>query len=229
MANDGNLRQVVVYRAASLQQAQLLRNLLEDAGIESVVVNDALQGVSGELPLGWTTLTRVVVAKADAARARRLAEDFDIVVSPYPSESDADSTALTEQTPLPVWPVCPRCDRRRTAVCPVCGTAGSDFPLGWGDTAAGTVELNDATADLVTDEEETEELLVICPGCDESFRPGFLRRCEWCGHKFQGGVEAEIEEDRGPPEVLSPRTLATIGALVVLVAALFAYFAIILP
>ncbi|MBI3467244.1 MAG: DUF2007 domain-containing protein [Planctomycetes bacterium] len=224
MANDGSLRQVVIYRAASLPQAQLLRNLLEDAGIEAMVVNDALQGVSGELPLGWTTLARVVVAEVDAARARRLAEDFDIVASPYPNENDADSTALTEQTPLPVWPVCPQCDRRRTAVCPVCGTSGTDFPLGWGDATAGTVELNEATADLATDDEEAEDLLVICPGCDESFRPGFLQRCEWCGHPFEAGVE----EDRGPPELLNPRTLATIGALVIIGAALFAYFAFIL-
>ena len=124
------------------------------------------------------------------------------------------------------WPACPQCKRPRTAVCPVCQTAGCDFPIGWGDAIVGTVELNEATAALSADyEQEGDDVLLICPACDESFRPGFLARCEWCGHKFASGVE----ERREPPELLNPRIMATIGALVLVFVAIFAYFAIVLP
>jgi hypothetical protein len=224
MTDDASSRQAVIYRAATLQQAHLLRNLLEDAGIEAVVVNDALQGVTGEVPFGWTSLARVVVSQSDAARARRLAEDFDIVASPAPHEDDIESTAPTQE-PLLGWPACPECQQPRTAVCPVCGTAGSDFPLGWGDSAAGTVELNIATEGWAAGDDEAADLLVICPGCDESFRPGFLRRCEWCGYKFETGIAVARE----PPEFLNARVIGTIVAMVITVAAILIYFALIVP
>jgi len=137
----------------------------------------------------------------------------------------ANDGNLRQVVPLSIWPTCPQRERRRTAVCPVCATAGCDFQLGWGDSAAGTVELNDATADLAQSEEESEDLLVICPGCDESFRPGFLRRCEWCGHRFDAGVVADMR----PVETLNSRVLATIGGVTIIVVALLAYFAIVLP
>jgi hypothetical protein len=32
-------------------------------------------------------------------------------------------------------------------------------------------------------------LLLICPTCDEPFKPRFLRHCEWCNHDFGTGLE----------------------------------------
>jgi hypothetical protein len=131
-----------------------------------------------------------------------------------------------DQSPRQVWPTCPNCDRPRTAVCPVCGTSGNDFRLGWGDTTAGTVELNAATEDLAADD-EAAEVLVICPGCDESFLPGFLVRCEWCGYRFRSGVEHEPEEPE-PWEPLNLRVIGTMAVIVVAAAAMLGYFAMIL-
>ena len=44
----------VIYTAANVRQAHLLKNQLGEAGITACVVNDALQGVAGEVPFGFT-------------------------------------------------------------------------------------------------------------------------------------------------------------------------------
>jgi hypothetical protein len=130
---------------------------------------------------------------------------------------------MTGQEPSTEWPVCPGCNRARTAVCPVCGAAGSNFDVGWGRAKVGTAELNEATSSLAAEQDEdAPRLLVICPACDESFRARFLARCEWCGHTFRSGVAAPDAEEQGS---LSLRMIATIVALAILVAAVFAYFA----
>jgi hypothetical protein len=33
--------------------------------------------------------------------------------------------------------------------------------------------------------DDYEQLLVLCPTCDEPFVPRFPARCEWCGHRFR--------------------------------------------
>ena len=49
-----------VYEADSLVQAQLLVDLLEEAGIETVVRNAHLQGLFGELPMNQRPVVCVV-------------------------------------------------------------------------------------------------------------------------------------------------------------------------
>jgi putative signal transducing protein len=69
-------RFVEVYRTTTGAQAHLLRNLLDDAGIEAQVENDLLQGVAGEIPLGWATAPRVLVPAHQQAEARAVIERF---------------------------------------------------------------------------------------------------------------------------------------------------------
>jgi len=73
--------QVAIYRAANLEQAHLLKNLLQEQGIEAQVTNAMLQQAGGDLPLGGPIEPRLVVDASDAAPARRIALEFDQVVA----------------------------------------------------------------------------------------------------------------------------------------------------
>ena len=88
---------VEVYASADGHEAHLLKNALEDAGIQARVVGDQLQSAGGELPLGWTIAPRIWVAQADEERARQVIATWeDMRQSGY---AEADS---------PVWD-CPHC------------------------------------------------------------------------------------------------------------------------
>jgi hypothetical protein len=65
---------VEVYRARDTAHAYLLASALEAAGIRARVDGEYLQGALGDLPLGWSTSPRVLVAEADAAQARTILE-----------------------------------------------------------------------------------------------------------------------------------------------------------
>ena len=79
-----------IYQGGTIEQAHLLRNLLEEQGITAWVQNEVLGAAVGGLPPGMTTLPRVDVANHDAARARQLVDAFDrqLRVGPLP-EDDA--------------------------------------------------------------------------------------------------------------------------------------------
>ncbi len=74
MTSDGP---VEVYRAENSAQAHLMASALEDEGIKAIVDGDALQLALGDIPLGWSTAPRILVAQADAARARELVKKFE--------------------------------------------------------------------------------------------------------------------------------------------------------
>src|SRR5205085_7005780 len=98
---------IVIYSAANTQQAYLLKGLLVEQGITASVINDTIQLAGGELPLGWTTAPRVIVAESDAVQARALAEQFDREATR--EFRDDDSTEAEPLMEWPEWPVCPRC------------------------------------------------------------------------------------------------------------------------
>lgn len=119
-----------------MQDAHLLKNALEDAGIQAMVTNEVLQGGSGVDIVGWPTSCRVMVAEDDALKARQIALEFDRRISdgfreqePL-SEQDGEETEVIDQ-----WPLCPSCGKRRLTRCPICNTAGTDFPPGHQNTA----------------------------------------------------------------------------------------------
>jgi hypothetical protein len=76
---------VEVYRATSVPQAYLVRGFLEQAGIPAVIDREA---TDSQLPLGWSTAPRVLVAAENAAYARSLIDAVE---------------AAAEDEPLPDW------------------------------------------------------------------------------------------------------------------------------
>jgi hypothetical protein len=223
--------QAVVYAASTSQEAHLLKNLLEEAGIQAIVTNDLLQGGSGIDVLGWPTLARVVVSAEDAPAALRIASEFD-----KRAESPLESPAWEGPSPPgpDAWPTCPECGRRRLTRCPACGTSGTDFLSGDANLSGASGLAATAgqgpccgpagcTSTGPVPEGEAQSL-VLCPTCDEPFAPQYPRRCEWCGHEFADGYEA----DSSPPPAetqLNARVLVAIMAITVLAIVLAAYLA----
>lgn len=197
-------RPTEIYRAANPQHAQLLRNMLEDQGIQAFVVNDFLQGAGGELPMGWTAAPRILVAEEDVLKGRQIAEQFDATMrdgSAVATEEFDEADADWED-----WPVCPNCHQRRDALCEICGTRGTKFAL----------------ADLV-DEPGRQSVLLHCDTCDDHFRPQFFRVCHHCGHDFGNGIAPQPVQQ----EILLPentrRTWLVAGGLVLFSAAVMFY------
>jgi hypothetical protein len=170
----------VIYTAANLPQAHILRNLLEDLGIPATVTNDAVQQAIGDIPAGWSTAPRVVVAEEHAELARRVALEFD-----EPGRTplrDDEATADADDAPEPVASsprsspplACPACGRQRQAICAYCGTSGRDFAL----------------ADPARDKSEgARRPWLICSTCEEPFAAQYERVCEHCGYDYREGAE----------------------------------------
>ncbi len=193
----------VIYHAASAQQAHILKSVLEERGIAAWVVNDNIQVAGGELPLGWTAAACVAVGETDAAEARLIAEEFDRTTAHEPAAEPAESGP-----PAPAewndWPACPQCQTRRQVQCSICGSSGDQFAL----------------ADMIESGGQSVVLL-ICPSCDDHFRPEMFRLCPRCGYDFGDGISFD-----GPPSPLdaSPRMWVVFGIMAAGAAILAAYF-----
>jgi hypothetical protein len=60
---------IIIYRAANIADAHLMRQLLESEGIPAFIQGEYLQGAVGELPANTEILVRVADDNAEAARA----------------------------------------------------------------------------------------------------------------------------------------------------------------
>lgn len=109
-------------------------------------------------------------------------------------------------------PSCPDCGRARTTVCPFCETVSSRF----------------IHADTIESDAGAEEALVICPTCDEPFVPQYFRRCEWCGHDFGSGAEPPQIVRASEREPVNWRVVVAGLAGTAIIAAIVAYFAVLL-
>lgn len=200
---------MVIYSAANAFQAGLLRQLLEENGIHALVVNDLLSGEGGELPLGISTAPRVIVAERDAKEARELAIHFEQQIAGGWNGGESDMIDDSERT-IGLWPQCPDCARKRTTVCPYCGTSGVDFP--WADEGDPT--------------EEYPELWIECPVCDSVYEPDYLDRCEWCGNRFPSGIKPPQEPRRAPRVTWqwNPRLVIVLLAMAAIMAVVGGYF-----
>ena len=178
-------RQIVIYVAAHAQQAHLLKNLLAGYGIEARVQNEMLSGAVEDVN-SWSSAPRVTVAPEDSEFAREVAEEFDAKVRRRAGQGpdDAGLPAFAEN-----WPHCPHCRRPRQTECPACGTAGHRFPVA---EFVGPPE--DEGLVRLRGDDEDDELLVICPTCDEPFTPKFYRHCEACDYDFGHGRVIEREQ-----------------------------------
>ena len=190
---------VVIYRATDPHHAHLLRNILADYDIIANVSGDALLNAVGEVAHSREGFPVVVTAN-DADLAHHIADAFQRHVLQANETDDEIADLLTP--PWQDWPVCPRCKARQTTVCPLCGEHGDDFSLAeWQGRTAGS--------------ETPSDILLVCPTCDEVFKPQFYRDCPWCGHHFGTGLEPQVPSD----ELNVPVTIG--GALAILAALLY--------
>jgi hypothetical protein len=197
----------VIYVAQSLQQAHLLKDVLRRSGIQAFVSNTP--SALGEPPASGPTEARVVVHDYDAEEALQIALEFD------EDEADEDVDECLEDEPDVPWPACPSCGRPRHTSCPVCETAGTDFPRAFQPDAR---QLRAPHVD------GQAGLLVICHACDEPFTPVFLKRCEWCGHPFADGRELPPRTPSEPSEFTLRVWIVLVGLLVSVVGTI-AFFA----
>ncbi|QDU95941.1 hypothetical protein [Lignipirellula cremea] len=114
------------------------------------------------------------------------------------------------------WPVCPKCARRRQAVCPSCRAAGDNFPLGYQMEEATPRGYDGRPLPL-----PRHRIWLMCPDCDEAFRPAFYANCAACGHAFDEGV-APGRFDREAD--MSQMSAVTLGFAVITIAVLLYLF-----
>lgn len=208
---------MVVYTAANLPQAFLLKNLLAEYGVTAHVLNEASHSL-GEAPTNWRVLPRVAVASQDGEFAREVAEDFDKRLRV--AAQSAARMAVTDKSPPTTWehwPACPQCGQRRSTFCPSCDTRGTDFPLA--EFVPSTRA--DQPIQFVADgkQEPGEPVQLVCHVCDEVFPPKFQRRCAGCGHDFGNGLEPRAAAV-DPDEQLNHRAATLFGVLLVLAIAI---------
>jgi len=227
-------RHVVIYTSPDAETALRLKNHLEQVGIQADILRESIGriGATGADSLNGSTAlegrrtqvgnsatnVQVLVSESDQIVAQQIALEFgrpelhrgcavvDIVVD------------ARDQETIDAWPTCPECGRKRHTMCPVCETAGSDFPPA--DSIAGDDETELEGTDDPGDPLGRQPLL--CPVCDEPFIPNYLRECEWCNYDFGYGVEAPVKAD----EAFEPanwRVAAVIIALVGLAGVIIAY------
>jgi hypothetical protein len=161
---------VVIYQAATPQQAHLLQQALAQVGleawVESPVDNHLGQSSSSSAP-------RVVVRRADADEARLIAVEFDRLLQ-LPAVEHAEEPpaagSFASGDVIEAWPVCPECQTPRHAECLACHAAADYFPPAWQPAGVATG-------------------LRMCSSCDDVFEPRFFRHCHECGHDYGDGFE----------------------------------------
>ena len=250
--------QTVVYVAGTVQQAYLLKNLLADQGIQSVVLNETLERGSGVDYVGWSTLARVAVKQCDAVAAREIALKHDQqgvemaeARDNVPKEYDDDVT--DDPSPVPTdWPRCPECGKPRVTCCPICKTTGTDFPEA-DDQYVWGFGLNE-----VADDHENKASCGSCGSCDGhgSAMPQdepeieaeekidhhrFVLMCPMCSEPFLpeyprrcAWCDHEFEDGFEPEEIIptlpesNTRVAAIVVGLMLLTAVTVGYFMFVL-
>lgn len=102
-------RLVEIYRARGLPDAHVLRLRLEDLGIPVLIENELLQGVVGELPLGWPTAPRVLVPEDQAEAARAVIEEHRSTLPPTSEQNGDDTVCLACCAELSANGTCEAC------------------------------------------------------------------------------------------------------------------------
>ena len=84
----------IVYEAENIIDANLVKNALAQEGIAAFVSGQYLTGAAGELPP--LALVNVMVAAADWARARPIAERIDAALSERRAQPETDAGWLPD-------------------------------------------------------------------------------------------------------------------------------------
>jgi enoyl-CoA hydratase/carnithine racemase len=118
---------IEVYSARDTTEAYFVRNLLQQAGIEALVVGDVLRGIVGELPPLQTT-PGIWVSPHDAERARLVVAEYDLRQRERATiESKEADSASNDPDAEPFCYHCGESVRSGESPCPACGK-----PLEWG-------------------------------------------------------------------------------------------------
>lgn len=212
----------VIYKAANAQQAAILKNILEEEGIDSTVTNLALMGGAGELPVGWSSAPCILVRQEDYERAKVIAEQFDHDLSHATSsslnnDSKKSSTTATDtyddeldsDSLDPTWPPCPACAEPRRGRCSHCGAFDAYFsPAEYMVTDRRGHE--DPSSGAESFKVESPEDHFMCSVCDEAMLPEPLRYCQSCGNDFGEGLVLSAPERAES----NPRVTITIAVLI---------------
>ena len=205
----------IIYVAGRIEEAVIVKQMLAERGIDSVIENQSLQGAVGELPAGEATNPRVRVPAEEAEKSREVVKAFE-----HQQKLARERTVYIDadyDENWPQWPTCPECHRRRQTVCPICKTAGTNLPMADPNHDGEALTLGP------TQEQPYGHLpLLICTTCDEPFRPKFYKLCQWCRHEFEDGLPPPPAPL--PVERANPRVWAVASVVIGLVAALCGYF-----
>jgi hypothetical protein len=132
-----------------------------------------------------------------------------------------EEDAVLELAPWVSWPQCPICAQRRQARCPTCGFAQDNFPLAdYQELGAESHSLFHAGNSVCADAEEA--VLLLCPHCEEAFRPRFYDRCAACGYEFGEGLEVDFSDY----DDFSVRAAWAIAGLLAVFLCIFVYFTV---
>jgi len=88
---------LIVYRAANIADAHLMRQLLESEGIPAFIQGEYLQGAVGELPANTEILVHVADDNVDAARA--IVDEWESAEPVAREDEFPDNEALPEDMP----------------------------------------------------------------------------------------------------------------------------------
>lgn len=99
------------------------------------------------------------------------------------------------------WPTCPGCENRRMTNCPGCGEASEEFRLAPYQSQG--AEPPPSSLPILDLSEDDRYPLLVCPTCDDHFRPQFYQQCAWCGHEFGDGQRLGAGEREVEPEMTS--------------------------
>jgi putative signal transducing protein len=108
---------VEVYAAKDITEAQFVRNILENAGIESTIVGEALGTALGDLP-AFHAAPRIWVCPEDANRARLLVEDYQKRLTERVGAHDSDEHEV---------PFCYHCGSEVVLGEPKCWACGKEL------------------------------------------------------------------------------------------------------
>lgn len=107
--------------------------------------------------------------------------------------------------------------------CPACGEASEEFRLAPYQSQGAQPEPSSLPIlDLSVDDRYPH---LVCPTCEDHFRPQFYQQCAWCGHEFDDGKQVVVKQTGGE---MSRREWWTIWGLAALAMGTLIWFAFVL-